>query len=509
MPLGIVSVVYGDRCEVLEDGRTRQCLLRGRLKGTSLAVGDHVEFQTLDERTGVVERILPRRNELSRSNRERPRRRTGAGAYPRQVVLANPDQVVFVAAARDPGIPLELMDRALALARAARLPSVLCINKMDLAPDAEIRRLMRPYERMGIPVVYASAETGLGLEALSPLLRGRTSFFWGGSGVGKSSLIRALTGQDVKVGRWRTDNPRGPHTTNVTRLYPLPEGGLIADTPGFDWLALDTVEEDDEAVDLLLPESRALAGSCRFPGCTHCGEPGCAVMAAVLRGELDRGRYARFRTAMAESHPSPALPFEVVATVDELFFRRREGNSTLWTTFGFQHLFQPGSDEREGLLEALGVPPDDPDPLWVVFQHRAPASLAARAGGRVLLTAKLTGSAPVEERLAPEQELIFRERGVVKGLGSVRDLWPEPDVWRLRKRLKATPVYDFHGFWTDLKPPPGAALPPVHGAVATFGGLTQFEPLPQLALGALTRQETGLVLDYLEIGSSEDELAKQ
>src|SRR5204863_6507061 len=109
-----------------------------------------------DDRLGVVERLLPRRNQLARSSRERPRRRA-AGPAPEQVVLANPDQVVFVAAARDPGIHFELMDRALALARRAALPAAVCVNKMDLAPDADIRRLMRPYESMGVPVVYASA----------------------------------------------------------------------------------------------------------------------------------------------------------------------------------------------------------------------------------------------------------------------------------------------------------------------------------------------------------------
>src|SRR2546421_439319 len=88
----------------------------------------------------------------------------------------------------------------------------------------------------------APAASGRGRGARGPPRPDRLSFFWGGSGVGKSSLIHALTGLELKIGRWRTDNPRGPHTTNVTRLYPLPFGGLIADTPGFDWLELDTVD---------------------------------------------------------------------------------------------------------------------------------------------------------------------------------------------------------------------------------------------------------------------------
>lgn len=506
MPIGIVSVVFGARCEVLNDGTSLPCLLRGRLKqeAGSLAVGDHVEFTRLDAHTGVVERVLPRRNELARSNRERPRRRGGAGSFPTQVVLANPDQVVFVAAARDPGINFALMDRALALARSAGLPSAICVNKMDLAPEADILRLMRPYERMGVRVIYTSAEERRGLDVLEPLLKDQVSFFWGGSGVGKSSLIRALTGQEVKVGKWRVDNPRGPHTTNVTRLYPLPYGGLIADTPGFDWLALDTVDSAPDQVELLLPEAMSLAEGCRFPGCTHCGEPDCAVMAAVLDGRIDRGRYARFRTAVAESAPRPSQPTELVSTGDELFFRMREGNSTVWTTFQLYYLFQANRPERQGLMGALEVPPTSDDPVWVVFQERA----VDGSDARTILTGKATSLNPITELLEEGQELVLRERGVVKGVARVKALRPTTDTWRLRKPLKGTAIYESHALWTDLKPPKGVRLPPIESALLTIDHIERFEPLPELAFGALTRQEIGLVLDFLEVGSTEDEIAK-
>lgn len=502
-------MVYGDRCEVLENGVSLPCLLRGRLKGTgsTLAVGDQVEFQRLDSRQGVVERILERRNELARSNRERPRRRAGPGTYPKQVVLANPDQVIFVAAARDPGIAFDLMDRALALSRAARLPAAICVNKMDLAPDREIRRLMRPYERLGVPVLYVSAEERRGLDSLEPLLRDRLSFFWGGSGVGKSSLIAALTGLALKIGRWRTENPRGPHTTNVTRLYPLPFGGLIADTPGFDWLALDTVVETPEFVTLLLPEAGPLGAECRFPDCSHCGEPDCAVMAAVLTGHVDRDRYARFRAEVAEQHPASLPPIEMLATEEELFFRMGEGNTSVWTTFQLYYLFQEERPEREGLLDTLGAPPGVADPSWVVFQETANAP--SGSGGRSLLTAKVTGLRPPAELLKEGQELILRERGVVKGLGEVRQLRPAESTWRLRKALKGTPIYEGRAFWSELKPPPEVRLPPVYSAALSVGSLVRFEPLPQLALGVVTRQEIGLVLDFLEVGSAEDERVRE
>lgn len=504
MPIGIVSVVYGARCEVLEDGKPLPCLLRGRLKreASTLVVGDHVEYERVDDRTGVVERILARRNQLARSSRERPRRRS-TGPAPEQVVLANPDQVIFVAAARNPGISFQLMDRALALARAAKLPAAICVNKMDLAPEPEILRLMRPYEQLGIPIVYASAEERRGLEHLEPLLKDRLSFFWGGSGVGKSSLIRALTGQEVKVGNWREDNPRGPHTTNVTRLYPLPFGGLIADTPGFDWLELDTVDTGPERIQAMLPEALRFEPECRFPGCSHCGEPGCAVMAAVLSREIDRARYARFRAAVAEAEPPPSHPTELLAEGDELFFRMHEGNTWVWTTFQLFYLFQADRPEREGLLDTLGVPPGAGEPGWVLFQEK-PAPASARA----TFTGKLTARVPVEEIARPGEEVILRERGVVKGVARFEEVQPAPTDWRLRKPLKGTPIYDNHAFWTDLKPPPGERLPEVHAAYFTLGHIERFEMIPSLALGTVTRQEIGLVLDFLEIGSSEDELGR-
>jgi ribosome biogenesis GTPase len=507
MPTGIVSVVYGGRCEVLDGLDPLPCFLRGRLKreATTLAVGDRVEYRRLDERTGVVERILQRHSVLARSRRERPRRRA-SGPPPEQVVLANPDQVVFVAAARDPGLDFALMDRALALARGARLPAAICVNKMDLAPAAEIHRLMRPYERLAVPLVYASAVEGGGLEALHDLLRGRLSFFWGGSGVGKSSLIGALTGAPVRIGAWRTDNPRGPHTTNVTRLYPLPAGGLIADTPGFDWLELDTVDGAPDRVAVLLPEAAPFAPRCRFPGCTHCGEPDCAVMAAVLAGELDRLRYARFRAQAAETglapHAAIAHPADIIAADGALFFRMREGNTHVWSTFHLHQLFEPAGAERWGLLDALGVPPDASPPAWVVLQERT------LAGGRAIFTGKLTAEFPIGQVVASEDEVILRERGVVKGIGRIREARLTPDPWRLRKALKGTPLYDLRAFWSDLKPPSGARMPPVHAACLAIDGAVRFDALPALAMGALTRQAVGIVLDFLEVGGSEDELAK-
>src|SRR5712692_4457197 len=245
MPWGIVSGVFGARCQVLEGETEIPCLLRGRFKqeGTAcpVVVGDDVEYRMVDARQGVIERVGERRSELRRYGGQ-PQRRARRGS---QVMLANADQAVFVAAAREPGIDFMLVDRALATARVCGLAPALCVNKLDLADEEAIHRLRAPYERMGMPVVYASAARGDGLDELRRLLAGKVTLFWGGSGGGKSSLIHALTGRDIRIGLWNPQNPRGPHTTANARLYPLPDGGILADTPGFDLLLLS---EDIESM---------------------------------------------------------------------------------------------------------------------------------------------------------------------------------------------------------------------------------------------------------------------
>jgi ribosome biogenesis GTPase len=502
---GLVTAFYGARCLVHADGREFDCALRGRMRreGIAVAVGDQVEFQPIGANQGAVDAVLPRRSALVRPAGDRTRRRPGPGV-PEQVVVANADQVLVVQAARSPGINFDLMDRALALARAARLPAVIVINKMDLAPAGEIHPILAPYGRLGLTVHFVSAARYTGLEELERQLQGRVSLFWGTSGVGKSSLIRSMTGIEIRVGSWSDDNPRGPHTTNATRFYPLPRGGWIADTPGFDLLDLDLLTGHPERTHLLLPEADLLHEPCSFPGCRHCGESGCAVMTAVLDGRVDRGRYARFRAAMREGEEPRPPPPQILCSGDELFFQSREGSAAVWFTFSLHHLFKDESEERGRLCRLLGVPPDA-EPVWWC-QYVAEEDPAAPSRSR--LRVKATGTAPAAAHLREGADVVLRERAVVRGIARLREIRPARDTWKLRQAMKGTPIYDRHALWTDLKPPPGVRLDAVQGSVLLLDRIVRFEPLPSLALGALSLQDGLPVLDLLEMGSSEDELAR-
>lgn len=329
---GIVATVHGDRCVVLDGAERVECFLRGKFlkeRAAPLVVGDRVEYEPQGAGQGIVAAVRPRCTELRRSVREAGRRKADRRAPAQeQVILANAEQAILVAAAREPGVSLDRLDRSLALARAAGLEVAIVVNKMDLADCQAIRALMQPYERIGIPVLYLSAAREEGLEALRELTCGRVSLFWGGSGVGKSTLAGKLTGQQIKVGVWNQKNPRGPHTTTDPCLYPLPYGGYLADTPGFDTLLLDTLAEEVHPEAWLLTEAEQKQRPCRFANCTHRGEPGCGVKGSVLEGELDRRRYRRYLLLAAELREAGdgEAGDEIALVGGELFRRLRDAD---------------------------------------------------------------------------------------------------------------------------------------------------------------------------------------
>jgi ribosome biogenesis GTPase len=267
------------------------CKLRGRHKrgprlGDVIAIGDQVELSQLDANSGVIEKIFPRKRMLVRMAP------TPRGEY-QQIIIANPDQAVFVFACSHPEPKLGMLDRFLVIAEKQSIPALILVNKIDLMGEKQAGVLFDHYQLLGYPVVYTSAKTGDGIAALHQRLAKKISVFSGPSGVGKSTLLNVLLpGLDLLSNEISVATHKGKHTTVVKEMYPLTDGGYIADTPGLKALALWDIKPEE--LDGYFPELRPLVEECQFNDCTHIHEPGCAVIEAVKQGRIHPHRYQSY-----------------------------------------------------------------------------------------------------------------------------------------------------------------------------------------------------------------------
>jgi len=278
--------------------------IRGRLKKkrsdtTIVAVGDRVKWQTLPDKSVVIEEVHERKRVLARLKPladGRGSRRWDRQGYLRekeQVIIANPDQVFFVIACADPEPHLKMLDRLLVGAERQSIPSVVCANKTDLVGIDNAKHIFSIYEDIGYVVLYTSAQRRTGIDELRAQLKDQTSALIGPSGVGKSSLLNALEpglGQRVKNVSKATG--KGRHTTTVSELVPLQVGGWVADTPGIRALAL--FDLDPEEIDAYFPDIAPYVPDCNFSDCSHTVEPDCAVRQALKAGAIDEHRYESY-----------------------------------------------------------------------------------------------------------------------------------------------------------------------------------------------------------------------
>jgi ribosome biogenesis GTPase len=273
---------------VQTENGTFTCHLRGRLKqgkhvGDIAAVGDRVQVTCMPDGTGSIEAVEPRRSALVRLD-PRPQ-----GVY-QQVILANPDQAVFVFACARPAPRLRMLDRFLVIAEKQRLPAVIVANKIDLVGQEHAEEIFGFYPLIGYPLIYTCAKTCQGVDELRERLAGKVSALAGPSGVGKSSLLNAVQpGLGLAVREVSAAINKGRHTTSVRQLFPLEGGGYVADTPGMRSLALWDTEPEE--LDGYFPELASLVSACQFNDCSHKSEPGCAVRAAVQAGRVHPQRY--------------------------------------------------------------------------------------------------------------------------------------------------------------------------------------------------------------------------
>ncbi len=269
--------------------RVRGHLKQERQRTAIAAVGDRVTFTLNADGTGTIHTVEERRSALSRTRTVSHDQRNLL-TESEQVLVANPDQVVFVFSVANPAFSPRKLDRFLVVAEMNRLPAVICANKVDLITPEEARAMFRIYEAIGYPVLYTSVVTGEGVDALREALRGKLSVLAGSSGVGKSSLLNAVqTGLGLRVKEVSEATGKGLHTTRHTELIPLEIGGYVADTPGIRGLALFDLEPTE--VDAYYREIAPLVELCQFSDCTHTHEPNCAVRAAVEDGRVSAERY--------------------------------------------------------------------------------------------------------------------------------------------------------------------------------------------------------------------------
>lgn len=277
------------------------CSLRGRIKQGkgSIAVGDRVEVERLDDGTCRIDSVLPRHSVLSRRSFAKRRE---------QVLAANVDQVAAVVSVERPEPDLFLLDRILAVAELNALDSFIVCNKADLVGTDGIPGFLRPYADAGYEVLRVSAKSSEGIDRLAERLGGHTTVLAGASGVGKSSLVNAMVpGLELRVGEVGERSGRGKHTTTAGRLIPLGDETFIADTPGvqnFEPAALEPGE-----LPSVFREFRPHLDRCRFADCRHREEPGCAVREAIAEGQVSERRHESY-LAMLEAAERAARPWD-------------------------------------------------------------------------------------------------------------------------------------------------------------------------------------------------------
>lgn len=262
------------------------CRARGKFRkdGVSPLVGDRVQVRELGGGEGFVEAILPRRNAFARP------------------AVANIDQLVVIASGAVPRTDPYLIDRVAAIAALKDCEVIILLNKCDLDSADELYRI---YRSAGFQTLRVSAQTGEGLAELRPLITGKLSAFTGNSGVGKSSILNALDPAfQLRVGEISDALGRGRHTTRHVELYRLDCGAEVVDSPGF-----SSFETDELNLELKhrLPETfrefRPYLDDCRFVGCSHTKEKGCAVLEAVRQGDIQKSRHESYLRLYEELKP--------------------------------------------------------------------------------------------------------------------------------------------------------------------------------------------------------------
>ncbi|MGY4689777.1 ribosome small subunit-dependent GTPase A [Salibacterium sp. K-3] len=279
MAEGLIVKAVSGFYYVYDQDEIYQCRARGlfRKKKIKPLVGDMVEYEAPNKEEGYLLQVMDRKNEMTRPP------------------AANIDQAFIVFSAMEPSFSAAMLDRFLVHMEAMDILPVIIVNKEDLADDSmqkELLHVQRIYERAGYPFHLVSGITETGIQELVSYINNRVSMVTGESGVGKSTLLNLLIPSlQLETAEVSERLGRGKHTTKHLELIPYKDG-FIADTPGFSSLEFEKIDEED--LDICFPEMKEKLVSCKFRGCTHRKEPGCAVKQAVEDGEIAPFRYDHY-----------------------------------------------------------------------------------------------------------------------------------------------------------------------------------------------------------------------
>lgn len=293
---GRVVAISGEGAWVDANGVRILASLKGLLKKERMeakniiAVGDFV-YLTPDH---AIAHIEERYSFLAR---------TDISGRKEQLIAVNVDQAVIAISVVNPTLKPALVDRYLIAAEKGNIHPLIVINKIDLleeAPEEEklrYREFASAYEKFGIPILSVSTANHTGLDALKALLKDKVTVFSGQSGVGKSSLINAAYGLNLRIGELAHKTSKGTHTTTVAELIPLPGGGYCVDTPGIRSFGVWKLQKAE--VTLHFQDLRGL--QCKYPDCLHITEPDCGVLKGLERGTVSPLRYESYRTLLDEA----------------------------------------------------------------------------------------------------------------------------------------------------------------------------------------------------------------